>query len=247
MNTPQAIAQRLLDVRRTHVPLTEAECEVASRDDAYAVQNLTLAALGPARAWKVGAKSLQAEPTCAPLPAVGVLASGAHLTGPGWRLRGIEVELAVRFGRDLTGDAAHDPLQVIQAIDAALPAIEVVESRLGEWRKDKPLAGLADLQSHGALVLGTPVPWPAGGIDLRMLRARLTFDGNTIADLQGAHPTGELAPLLTWLAAHCERRGMPLLAGDIVTTGTCTGMPFAPPGARVQGTVQGIGTVDLRF
>src|SRR5687768_14457374 len=41
------------------------------------------------------------EPTCAPLPAAGLLPDGALLRGPAWRLRGIEVEVAFQLGADL--------------------------------------------------------------------------------------------------------------------------------------------------
>jgi hypothetical protein len=42
------------------------------------MQDATVAALGPIGGWKVGAKSPEAEPVCAPLPASGMLASGAR-------------------------------------------------------------------------------------------------------------------------------------------------------------------------
>ena len=118
----------------------------------------TLAALGPVRGWKVGAKNLAMEPTAAPLPASGLLATGCSLQGPAWQVRGIELEVAVRLGRDLAPSDAHlGAHELQQAIDAVLPVIEVVETRLADWRQADPLAQLADLQSHGALVLGAGV------------------------------------------------------------------------------------------
>lgn len=241
------IAQRLLAARRGG-PRVRAEDGVpADAAAAYAVQEATLAQLGRATAWKVGAKTARDEPTCAPLPASGVLASGASLAGPEWQLRAIELEVAVRLGRDLPASDASDLARVSAALDAMLPAIEVVETRLADRQQGAPLLPLADLQSHGALVLGTPVPWRPDALDLRTLAARVTFDGAVAADTRGGHPTGELLPLLAWLAVHAAARGRPLRAGDIVTTGSCTGMQSAPAGAAVHGDIAGLGTVSLRF
>lgn len=214
----------------------------ADREAAYAMQDATLAGLGPVGGWKVGARSPEAEPICAPLPAAGLLPSGAVLAGPAWRLRGVEAEVALRVARDL--DAGPLPPD---AFDAVLPAIEVVETRLADFDGSDPLAQLADLQSHGALVLGPPSAMAPGSLDLRAIEARLSFDGRVVAQTRGGNPAGDLHRLLSWLAAHCARRGQPLRAGQVVTTGSLTGMLFAGAGAQVEAALAGIGTVTLRF
>ena len=56
-----------------------------------------------------------------------------------------------------------------------------------------------------------------------------------------------MLPLLAWLARHARERGRPLRAGDVVTTGSCTGLLFAWEGARVQAEVEGVGRVELQF
>ena len=245
---PQSIARDLLQARRQHRPASPAAWTLADSGVGYAVQDRTLDALGPATAWKVGAKSPDSPVSCSPLPASGVLPSGTVLRGPAWQLRGIEVELAVRLRRDVEDADLDTPHRLASAIGEALPAIEVVETRLADWRESDPLAQLADLQNHGALVLGQAVPWPAQGpIDLRSLRATLAFDGQPVADARGSHPVGDVLPLLTWLARHARDRGRPLRAGDVVTTGSCTGLLFAWEGARVQADVEGVGRVELQF
>lgn len=244
---PSTIARALLDARRQHRPAPRT-WTLADPAAAYAVQDETVTALGAVTAWKVGAPSADAEPTCAPLPAVGVVTAGAVLHGPQWQLRGIEVELAVRLGRDLQEDDEADAPRLSSAIDAGLPVIEVVESRLADWRASNPLDQMADLLSHGALVVGAPVPWqPQSPIDLRALRVTLAFDGQPVADARGAHPVGTVLPLLGWLARHARQRGRPLRAGDIVTTGSCTGLLFAWENAHVQAALEGVGAIDLRF
>lgn len=244
---PTAIASALLEARRLRRPAVRT-WSLDGLAPAYEVQDRTLAVLGPATAWKVGAKGPGDEPACAPLPPAGVLRTGAVLAGADWVLRGIEAELALRLGRDLDAADETDPVRLSGAIDAALPALEVVETRLADWRASSPLDQLADLLSHGALVVGEPVPWrPDAPLDVRTLRVTLAFDGQPVADARGGHPVGQVMPLLGWLARHARERGRPLRAGDIVTTGSCTGLLFAWEGAHVQATLEGVGAVDLTF
>ena len=52
--------------------------------------------------------------------------------------------------------------------------------------------------------------------------------------------------MLTWLANHCAARGLGLTKGQIVTTGSCTGMLFAPAGSQVRGTVEAMNVGDTQ-
>ena len=211
---------------------------------AYAIQDATLSALGPIGGWKVGAKDSEAEPICAPLPASCLLPSGTNLSGAQWRLRGVEVELGLRVGRDL--DHVPSDLTVgelTDAFDAVLPVIEVLETRLDDWAASAPLAKLADLQSHGALLLGPPAPVPAMSIDLRTLVTELDFNGRTVSRTQGGNPAGDVWRLVSWLIKHCADRKTPLRRGQIVTTGSCTGVLLAEKGTHVEGRLVGLGSV----
>jgi 2-keto-4-pentenoate hydratase len=218
------------------------------RAGAIAVQDATVDALGPVRGWKVGAKGPDMEPNASPLPASGIFPGGAALIGPPWAMRGIEVEVAVRLARDIApGSPDVDRTRLWDAIDCVLPAVEVVETRLADWRESHPLAQLADLQTHGALVVGEPSGIKPADLDLRQVEAYLAFDGQPVASCRGANPAGDIWRLLGWLAWHAAQRGRPLRAGDIVTTGSCSGMLFAGEGMQVLADLKGIGKVDLHF
>lgn len=246
--SPSTTAQLLLAARRGHTQLNGRDVLPASAADAYQVQDLTVAELGAIGGWKVGAKNATSEPTCAPLPLAGVLPSGATLTGQPWRLRGIEVEAALRLGRDLDPQGRLlSPDELAPFFDAVLPAIEVVETRLLDRASCDPLSQLADLQSHGALVLGTPSAMPAGGLDLLTLQAHLWLNGQPTASTLGGNPAADLWRLIAWLALHCAQRGQPLRAGQVITTGSCTGLLPAPEGTHVEAEVVGLGRVELRF
>lgn len=245
---PATAAQRLLAVHEGAVAAPHTSVVPPDRAAAFAVQDATLAGLGAIGGWKVGAKGHLQEPGCAPLPAKGVLPSGTALLGPAWRMRGIEVEVAVRLGKDLIPTSGEpDAATVRDAVDAVLPVIEVVETRLADWRDSAPLAQLADLQSHGALIVGEPSGIRIEDLDLRTVQAYLAFDGQPVASTRGANPAADIWWLVGWLAWHCAQRGQPLRAGQIITTGSCTGLLFAPEGAHVQAHLDGVGRVELRF
>jgi hypothetical protein len=241
-------ARRLLEARKGARRIGWRDVLVADAAAAWDVQARTLGALGGAGGWKVGAPAPGAEPGAAPLPASGLHRTGASLIGPPWELRGVEVEVALRLGRDLGAEAAALPLSGLQAcFDAVLPVIEVVETRLTDWRDSAPLAQAADLHNHGALVLGAPAPLAPAQLDLRTVIAYLAFDGQPVASARGANPAGDVWRLLRWLAVHAAARGLPLRAGQVVTTGSCSGLLFAPTGARVEADLKGIGRVALQF
>ena len=245
---PQQAAQQLAAARTGGPAVPWRDILPTGRPGAYAIQDATLAAIGPIAGWKVGAKGPQVEPHCAPLPASGIHASGVTLTGRAWRWRCVEVEIAFRLGRDLDPKGKLlAPAELADAFDAVLPVMEVVESRLADGHTADPLAQLADLQCHGALVLGSPSALSPAHIDLRTLEASLSFGGTSTAHTRGGNPAQDVWRLLSWLALHCAQRGQPLSAGQIVTTGSCTGLLNAPMDTTVRGEIAGAGAVELRF
>jgi 2-keto-4-pentenoate hydratase len=240
-------ARRLVAARNGGRLVSWRETLPPDRAGAYAIQDATLARIGPPGGWKVGASSAEAEPICAPLPSSGLLASGTQL-GPEFCLRGVEVEVALRVGRTLSAeDIALPDRELARAFDAAYPAIEVVETRLEDWKNSAALAKLADLQSHGALLLGPALPVDFAALDFKHIEAHL-FVGEVVSRrTAGGNPAGYIWRLLRWLIRHCVERGAPLLPGQIVTTGSCTGMVFAREGTRVRGCLAGLGEVTVNF
>ena len=226
--------------------LRSADLRPADAAAAYALQDAILERIGPIGGWKVGAKTATAEPTCAPLPASGLVPTGTSLQLIPSSLRGIEVEVALRVRRDIEGSSQEiDALTLDDMFDAVFPAIEVVETRLADFIDADPFSKLADLSSHGALVVGPAAPVKPGEVQLPQLRAMLTFDGQSVADTIGGNPAVDLLRLTRWLASHCMKRGSPLRKGQIVTTGSCTGMLFAQSKQDVEGEIVSIGKVTL--
>jgi 2-keto-4-pentenoate hydratase len=244
----EALAELLLAARRTGRPIETLPAALvpATADAAYAVQDSVAAALGAIAGWKVGAASPTAEPNCAPLLAACVAASPARWPAARFRLRGIEGELAFRFGRALPPRRAvpYGEDEVWAAVDTLHPAIELVESRFADFRAMDKLALLADFGSNGAFCYGAAVrDWRA--VDFLRQPAMLTIDGQEVASAIGGNAAGHPRRLLAWLANHRAARGSGIAAGDIVTTGTHTGLVFAEPGASVTVRFAGLGEASL--
>ena len=253
---PAAVAQVLLEARRNHVACDAIPVEplLQSATDAYAVQALVDRELttGPAallaRHWKSGGPSREAVLTHAPLPADGVVSSPADLRARHFNGRLIEAEIALRLGRNVTPQqAATLTLEEARSlVDAMAVSIEIVDSRWQQGAKAAPaLLKLADLQSHGALVLGDWRPFEERDWFAQTCSVRI---GNAPAvDSRGVHSLGDPAWLLpTWLR-HATRDGAIVPVGTVVTTGTWCGMLPAAAGDRVTARFEGIGEASVQL
>jgi len=220
----------------------------ATAQDAYAVQDSVFAALYPrqrAGAWKVGGPGPDVAPTAAPIPAASLHASPARVPARGLHMIGIEAEIAFRLGRDLPPRAAaYGEDDIAAAVTEVLVTIELCDTRLANWKDTTALWRLADFQLNAALVIGSgSKEWRA--IDFSRQRAQLWINGALDKEATGVHPYGNPIRLLPWLAAHCAARCGGLRAGDIITTGTWTGMQFVAPGAQVIARFPGIGEASV--
>jgi 2-keto-4-pentenoate hydratase len=221
-------------------------------ESAYAVQDGVAASLawfeGSApRHWKSGAPSAAALQTHAPLPPAGVWPSPADARRWPFHLRGIEAEIALRLGRDVDAElAARLDVDSAKALVAAMcVAIELVDSRWAEALQANPLAKLADLQSHGALVLGDWVPFRPRDWSAQV--CRVTIGTAPVTEHRGTHSLGDPAAVLPAWLRHATRAGQHLPAGTVVTTGTWCGLPMAAAGDRVHVEFPGIGRADVQF
>jgi 2-keto-4-pentenoate hydratase len=245
----EALARLLLAARESGSGIAALAPELvpATADEAYAVQDIVAARLGRIAGWKVGAPSPSAEPNCAPLFADLVAASPARWRAARFPLGGIEGELAFRFGHDLPPRAKpYSEDEVWQAVATLHPAIELVQSRFADFRAAEKLALLADFVSNGAFCYGAALAdWRR--VDFRRQSARLTIDGKEAASAVGGNAAGHPKRLLAWLANHRARRGRGLAAGDIVTTGSHTGLAFIAAGATATVQFAGIGEANLKL
>lgn len=241
-----AAAAILLKARRNSAPVDDLPeaCRPGSAEEAYAVQQAVARQLGAVGGWKVGAPAPDAEPMYAPIFASLVLPSPARFPATMLRLFGIEAEIAFRFARAIP--AGGDRAAVLAAVGSVHPVIEVVESRFTDFRKADKWSVLADNQSNGALVYGPAIAdWQT--IDLARPPVRVLFDGAEAARCTTGNSGGDPIRLLVAQANHAMSRGTPIEAGQIVTTGSTTGMAFAKAGATVIADFGAYGSVEASF
>jgi 2-keto-4-pentenoate hydratase len=250
----EVVASHLVRARRDNTladaaPLAEALADAA---DAYAVQERVALELGwfgaaPPRYWKSGGASRDAVLTHAPLPPAGVWTSPARSGTWPFHLRGIEAEVALRLARDVDAALAAtlDADSARTLIDAMAVSIELVDSRWREALEAPALCKLADLQSHGALVLGD---WRAfEARDWRAQSCRVRIGAQAAVERRGTHSLGDPAFLLPAWLRHATRQGATLVAGTVVTTGTWVGILQAAEGDLVTAEFPGIGQASVQL
>ena len=215
--------------------------------EAHQIQALVAAEMGDVGAWKTGAPSPEDEPIMAPIFAGLVWPSPGRLAARSFHKLGIEAEIAYRLGRDLPPrERSYTREEVMTAIDAILPAIEVVDSRCVACDQLDPLWKLADNQINGGLVTGRADPdWRR--VEPMDQPVRLIIDGATVVEGRGGNSAGDPLRLLVWMANHLGAHCGGLKAGQIITTGSLTGLRFVTPGATVVADFPGLGTVEVVF
>src|SRR3546814_579503 len=244
----ERVSELLLEARRARRPVDLPENgPEPTLEDAHAIQDRVVAALGGNGGWKVGAPSRTAEPSCSPLPGRRVFRGPARLPAAEYGRLGIEAEIAFRITSDLPPrDTPYTRSEVVAGVGAVCAAIEVVDRRWRAWPRIAPGWHAADLSANGALIHGKGLSaWHE--IDLSIQPVRLEIEGQPPAEAVGGNTAGDPVRLLVWLANHAAQHGTGLQVGDVVTTGSCTGMSFAEPGNRVRATLQGIGEVEVRL
>ena len=160
-------------------------------------------------------------------------------------LRGIEAEIAFRFDRDLPPRALPYGYAEVAEAATALAAIEIVDSRFRNYRTAPLLDKAADCVSNGGLVAGALQPsWRS--LDLAQVAVTLMIDDRPAIRKIGGHPTGD--PLLPAVAlVNARRSGAGVRSGQIMTTGTYTGLTFVEPTATVVAIFDGVGAAELQF
>ncbi|MEH2613064.1 2-keto-4-pentenoate hydratase [Bradyrhizobium sp. AZCC 1693] len=243
----QSAASLLIEARSASRQVQPFSPGPATSDDAYAVQDAVASRIGAVGGWKVGAKAPSDTPNAAPLFANLIRPSLAEWPSSSLHMIGIEAELAFRLGRDIAPRSAPVSREEVWAsIGSVHAAIEVVDTRLADWKNADRFWVLADNQSNGGFVFD---PQGAQQRDASFADAavRLIIDGRTIADRRGGNPAGDPRWLVEWLVDHCARCRGGMRAGMFVTTGSYTGMVFVEPGASVRAVFDGIGAAEVCF
>lgn len=244
MNGTTQVAAALVQAWRQRRNVPYEGLDLLTEADAYQVQELVAAELGwfgdsSETAWKLGGSPGRLVST-ARVPSHSIHLSGWAVPEGYCSRFGIEGELIVRLGRDVDGDADH--AAAYEAIDAWHVGIELCDTRFQQGEQAHPLLRLADRQLNRALVLGEAIQPPE---NWSQQAVEVWVDGQLqIVDV-GSHPFTDPLASLPWLARHAASQNRPLRAGDLIATGSWTGLFWAPPVANVKIKFSELGEVLL--
>jgi 2-keto-4-pentenoate hydratase len=155
-----------------------------------------------------------------------------------------EAEVAIVLDRDL-GDGPHGFAEIMRAVAWAVPALEIVDSRIAGW--DIQLVDtVADNASCGLYVLGGR-PVRLTDIDLRTVPMTMSVNGAEVSTGTGAACLGHPLHAARWLADTLSELDIPLLAGDVVMTGALGPMRAVSVGDTVVADLGPLGVVSTSF
>ena len=179
------------------------------------------------------------------MAASGIKAAPCRWAVPAGEKIGIETEICFRLGQDLPARAKpYSQEEVLDAVVGCFPAIELVSSRYQDPKAVSPAEAMADSIAHAGLVFGADVPdWRLR--DLGTLTVRQSCGGQVQVEKVGGNPSGHPFVPLVWLANHLPSIGLQLRAGQLVTTGSCTGLLYVESHQRVTGGFLGFGEVSI--
>ncbi len=229
-------------------------CRPVTSEEGYQIQDAFLKLDGAfAMGWKVAATNKKtqtmlgiSQPFAGILPNTALSLSPLNIPASIFTNPALEGEFAVLLGNNLpeTG-VSYDAETVMAAVAAVIPAVEIVDSRIG----DRKAAGEQTLIAAGTvagLVLGTPcTDWRS--LNLPAHKVSLYIDEELKGEGDGSMVLGDPFNSLAWLANLCIDLGCPLTGGQIITLGTCTGLAPIAPGSRSVVDFGAMGEIWLNF
>lgn len=255
-----AIAERLHRAMTTVTPVPPVTAGPGGSeltvDDAYTVQQglvrrILAADGGRAVGYKLGLTSRPMQemlgvdqPDYAPVLSSMVHDDGHEVDLARYIHPRVEAEVALVLDRPLRGPGVT-AVDAWQAVGGAVAAIEMVDSRIAEW-KIGLVDTIADLASSGATVLGSRVV-PLDGWDPRLVGMVVSRNGETVDSGAGAAALGSPVGAVAWLANTLAPYDVTLEAGWFVMTGALHRAFDVAPGDVVRADFDRLGTVTARF
>jgi 2-keto-4-pentenoate hydratase len=235
-------------------PLTDAHPEMTLAD-AYAVQrvvaDLRTAAGERLVGWKLGltSKAMQRQlgvdqPDYGPLLSGHVAEPGSALAMDAFIAPRAEAEIAFFLGRPLRGPGVSRD-DVLAATTGVTAAIEVIDSRIADWRI-RLQDTIADMASCARIVVSGDRTRIAG-LDLRTERVVLERDGNVVADGLGEAVLGDPVAAVAWAANTLGELGVTLESGHVVMPGAMHASVTVAAGDRITARFDRLGSVSIRF
>ncbi len=156
----------------------------------------------------------------------------------------VEPEIALLVGKDIC-DGGHSRDSIFFYVDAAMPALEVVDTRYHDYIF-KAVDNISDNSSSARFITGSPRRM-AALMDLRLIGVLLWSGGKTLDQGIGANAMGDPLIALAWLANTLAARGEKITAGSVILTGGLTRAYPAQSGQTIVAEYAELGTVKACF
>lgn len=256
-DTINAVLDVLINIRQKGGTIKSIPNSVrpSTPDEGYQIQEALTKRLGQrVVGWKIAATNKRAqtligsdEPFAGPLFPTMLRKSPATLPSNNFNMRMVEGEFAFKMSTDLPArSTAYSRHEVETAIASVHPAIEVADSRYSDWLSVGLPSLIADGAVSGAFIYGSGISdWR--DCDLIKTKVKMIVNQEEVGCGTGAGALGDPVLSLMWLVNKQRELGGGTKAGQIITTGTCTGNYQAPPSANVQAVFSGLGSVQLQF
>jgi 2-keto-4-pentenoate hydratase len=252
-----AIAGDLGAAERTGVPIAplSESYPALSVADAYGIQQRIVAAREQegrsVRGRKVGLTSLAMqrqlgvdEPDFGALLDDMLVEDGDAIAATKLIAPRVEAEIAFVMASELRGPGVSS-LDALRAVAGAVAAIEVIDSRIADWRIELVDTVADNASSARVVVAGRLVVVEA--LDLRTMGAALSLNGRVAATGAGAAVLGNPIRCVAWLANKLGEFGVPLREGDLVLAGALHAALGVGAGDVVRADFAELGAVTVRF
>ena len=253
--TRSQIVTQIIDAYRTRkaLPLLTNEHPAIEVADAYAIQQAFVAhrlAQGRSvRGYKVGltSKAMQemsgsTEPDFSAMTDDLFLPEDTPIDSAHFFRPLVEIEIAFVMKSALKGPGIL-PVDVIRATDFILPAIEIVDFRVGPAPGMTVVDTIADLAACGAAVIGAN-PCRLEDIDLRRVHGQMIINGKVEQEGYASAVLGNPVTSVAWLANKLGEFGISFAAGQTILTGSFVrAMPVKAGDQIIARFDQGLGDV----
>lgn len=251
------LARQLIDAERARTPIEPLSGAYPEMDvaDAYRVQRVqvrTRQAAGESIVgWKVGLTSAAMQqqlgvdqPDYGPVLSGWYLADGSAIQRDTLIAPRVEAEIGFVLKAPLAGPGVTRE-DVLAATEAVTAAIEVIDSRIRDWKLTL-VDTVADMASSARVILGSTRISPAD-VDLKLVGVVLERDGEVEATGAGAAVLGDPAMAVAWAANTLGALGVVMAAGHIVISGAVHASVPAEAGQTFVARFDRLGSVTVRF
>jgi 2-keto-4-pentenoate hydratase len=206
--------------------------------------------------WKIGAASEEIRrsegvpsPSAGRLHRRGVSASPAELPADLFVLyRNCECEFAFELGVDFPArDKPWTEADARAGIESVMPVLEIGDTVFDDWYGASGFFGSCMDNGGAAAFVEGPRHRDWRQFDLAQAGMDVYLNDHYVKSGRGAAAMGHPVTSLTWLLNWLREESLGTTAGEVVSTGTCTGHLFALPGDTVRAEFPELGTVEAKF